>query len=65
MERLPLPQGVGGVFDLSPGGAHRTCPRAKLQEHNRARVMPGQQNSGTRWTSVRFRSPSGSPDLMM
>ena len=21
----------GGVFDLSPGGAHRTCPRTKLQ----------------------------------
>ena len=21
----------GGLFDLSPGGAHRTCPRTKLQ----------------------------------
>ena len=31
LERLPLPQGVEGVFDLSPGGAHRTCPRTKLQ----------------------------------
>ena len=55
----------GGSFDLSPGGTYRTCPRAKLQEHSRARVMPGQLNSGTRRTGVRCRSPSGSPDVMM